>query len=166
MDTPRQMSLADTQARISHYLSARCRRDELNRVICAQCGGEIRRVRAYMSLHDERFGGACIGPARAWRMEIPYCVCCEAPPSPYGCIHMSEEELGLASVVEASRPFGRERPEYRKQFPPLTLQAGSSPFGIAHGPSNEHAQDGEHDRSPEGRNESIHAKSRDQGGGH
>ena len=62
-------------------------------------------MRAFMSLHDERFGEACIGPARAWRMEIPYCTVCEEPPSRYGCIHMSEAELNLPSVIEASRPF-------------------------------------------------------------
>ena len=125
MDTPKRMSLVETQARISSYLTVRCRRDASNHVSCAQCGGEIRRVRAYMSLHDQRFGDACIGPARAWRMDIPYCASCEAPPSPYGCIHMSEEEMGLPSVVEASRPFGREHPEYRRQFPPLNVEGDS-----------------------------------------
>ena len=64
-----------------------------------------RMLRAYMSLHDEHFGDACIGPARAWRMEIPYCTVCEAETSRYGCIHMSESELNLPSVIEASRPF-------------------------------------------------------------
>jgi hypothetical protein len=58
-----------------------------------------------MSLHDEQFGDDCIGPARAWRIEIPYCASCEEAPSLYGCIHMREAELNLPSVVEASRPF-------------------------------------------------------------
>jgi len=70
-----------------------------------RCGSEILRVRAFMSLHDERFGDACIGPARAWRMEIPYCTVCDEPPSRYGRIHMSQAELNLPSVIEASRPF-------------------------------------------------------------
>jgi hypothetical protein len=68
-----------------------------------------------MSLHDERFGDACVGPGRAWRMEIPYCTGCENPPSRYGCIHMSEADLRLPSVLEASRPFGIEHPDYEKQ---------------------------------------------------
>ena len=38
-------------------------------------------------------------------MEIPYCTVCEAEPSRYGCIHMSESDLNLPSVIEASRPF-------------------------------------------------------------
>lgn len=58
-----------------------------------------------MSLHDEQFGEACTGPARAWRMDIPYCANCEEEPSRYGCIHMSESDLNLPSVIEASRPF-------------------------------------------------------------
>jgi hypothetical protein len=99
------MSLAETQAQISEFFSLRCRRTSPKEVVCIRCGAEIRRVRAFMYLHDERFGDACIGPARAWRMEIPYCTVCEDPPSRYGCIHMSETELNLASVIEASRPF-------------------------------------------------------------
>jgi hypothetical protein len=47
-------------------------------------------------------------------MEIPYCAACENPPSRYGCIHMTETDLTLPSVLEASRPFGRIDPEYRK----------------------------------------------------
>lgn len=54
-------------------------------------------------------------------MQIPYCPACESTPSPYGCIHMSEEELNLPSVIEASRPFGPENPGYGK--PPGPIQA-------------------------------------------
>ena len=110
MDTPKRLGLAETLALISNYLSVRCRLDGVREVKCARCGGEIRRVRAYMSLHDERFGDSCKGPGRAWRMEIPYCVACDPVPSSYGCIHMSEADLNLPSVVEASRPFGIEDP--------------------------------------------------------
>ena len=108
MDTPKRLGMAETLAQISNFLTVRCRREGLRELTCDLCGGEIRRVRAYMSLHDERFGDACMGPGRAWRMEIPYCTACENPPSPYGCIHMSEADLALPSVVEASRPFGRD----------------------------------------------------------
>lgn len=158
MHTPKRMSLAETQARISNFFLLQCRREGAKQLSCVGCGGEIRRVRAYMSLHDERFGDACIGPARAWRMEIPYCAGCEQPPSSYGCIHMTEEEMGLPSVVEASRPFGRQHPEYRKQFPPLTLQADSSSLGVLHDPSEEHSQDGQDDGTPERGDESVHPK--------
>jgi NAD-dependent SIR2 family protein deacetylase len=113
METPKRMGLAETLALISNYLTVQCRL-EGGDVKCVNCGGKVRRVRAFMSLHDERFGDACIGPGRAWRMEIPYCPACEEPPSLYGCIHMSEPDLNLPSVVEASRPFGKEHPEYRK----------------------------------------------------
>ena len=106
METPKRMSLATIQDKIARYLTLRCRRDG-REIACAHCGGEIRRVRAFMSLHDEQFGDACIGPGRAWRMEIPYCSDCEQPPSQYGCIHMSEADLKLPSVLEASRPIGR-----------------------------------------------------------
>ena len=105
MDTPRRMTLAETQVKISEFFSLRCHRIGSRELVCTRCGGEIRRVRAYMSLHDEQFGEACIGPARAWRMEIPYCTVCEEEPSRYGCIHMSESDLNLPSVIEASRPF-------------------------------------------------------------
>jgi len=115
METPKRMRLAETLAQISNFLTVRCRREGLRDVICALCGGEIRRVRAFMSLHDERFGEECIGPGRAWRLEIPYCTGCETSPSEYGCVHMSEAELNLPSVVEASRPFGMEHPEYRSR---------------------------------------------------
>lgn len=99
------MSLAQTQEEISKYLTFRCRLDG-RKLTCSNCGGEILRVRAFMSLHDEQFGSSCIGPGRAWRMEIPYCSACEEPPSRYGCIHMGESDLNLPSVIEASRPFG------------------------------------------------------------
>lgn len=162
MDTPKRMSLAESQARIAHFLSFRCRRNELNQVSCAHCGGEIRRVRAYLSLHDLRFGDACIGPPRAWRMEIPYCAVCEDTPSLYGCIHMSEEDIARPSVVEASRPFGREHPEYAKQFPPVTLEGGS--LGTAQNPPEKQSQDGQHDRVTEQANPTIHAKAREDRG--
>ena len=113
METPKRMGVVQTRAQISEFLTVRCRLEGPRDLRCAHCGGEIRRVRAYMSLHDERFGDSCVGPARAWRMEIPYCAACESPPSHYGCIHMSESELNLPSVMEASRPFGSEDPEYR-----------------------------------------------------
>ena len=115
MDTPKQIGLAESLARISNYFTVRCRLDGPRGLTCAQCGGEIRRIRAYMSLHDDRFGNSCVGPGRAWRMEIPYCSDCESLPSPYGCIHMSEADLNSPSVMEASRPFGPEHPEYKKQ---------------------------------------------------
>ena len=111
MDTPKRMSLAETQAQISNYLTVRCRLEGVREVKCAICGGEIRRIRAYMLLHDEQFRDACIGPGRAWRMEIPYCTACEQPPGEYGCIHMSHADLNLPSVLEASRPFGRQHPK-------------------------------------------------------
>lgn len=114
METPKQAGLTDVLARISDYFTLHCRQDELHAVTCAHCGGEIHRIRAYMSLHDERFGESCVGPGRAWRMEIPYCPACESPPSWYGCIHMTEADLNLPSVVEASRPFGKADPDYRK----------------------------------------------------
>lgn len=102
------MSLLETQEKIGEYLTLRCRLDGRT-LTCTRCGGEIRRVRAFMSLHDQRFGVGCIGPDRAWRMEIPYCSACEKPPSQYGCIHMSEADLKLPSVLEASRPFASIR---------------------------------------------------------
>jgi hypothetical protein len=39
-------------------------------------------------------------------MEIPYCPTCEPVPSRYGCIHLSEADMSLPAVIEASRPFG------------------------------------------------------------
>lgn len=105
METPKRLSLAQTREEISKYLTLRCQLDG-RKLTCSNCGREILRVRAFMSLHDEQFGSCCIGPGRAWRMEIPYCSACEEPPSRYGCIHMSEKDLNLPSVIEASRPFG------------------------------------------------------------
>lgn len=106
METPKRLSATETLAQISVFLESRCRLDHAGQLACVKCGGEISRVRAYMSLHDQRYGDQCMGPGRAWRMEIPFCVQCEEPPSRYGCMHMSEEELNLPSVIEASRPFG------------------------------------------------------------
>ena len=113
------MTLAETQARISDFFGLHCGLVGNKELVCRRCGGEIRRVRAFMSLHDEQFGDDCIGPARAWRMEIPYCTNCEEPPSRYGCIHMSEAELNLPSVIEASRPFpakAEKLPQPEKQI--------------------------------------------------
>lgn len=114
MDTPKQMGHSATLAQISTYFSLRCRFNSAHKLTCTRCGGEIRGIRAYMSLHDEQFGNSCIGPGRAWRLEIPYCPACEELPGRYGCIHMSRSELDLPSVMEASRPFGFQDPEYRK----------------------------------------------------
>ena len=105
METPRRRNFTKTQAEISGFLARECRLEN-GHLTCAHCGGELRRVRAFLSLHDQQFGDACIGPGRAWRMEIPYCPACEDPPSRYGCIHMSESDLNLPDVIEASRPFG------------------------------------------------------------
>src|SRR5689334_5630352 len=105
MDTPRRMRLAETQQKIADFFRMRCRQIGPAELVCSNCGGEIRRTRAFMSLHDEQFGDACVGPARAWRMEIPYCTRYEEPPGRYGCIHMSQAELNLPSVIDASRPF-------------------------------------------------------------
>ena len=105
METPKRMSLAETQEEIGRFFTCRCHRDG-RELTCVLCGGEIRRVRAFMSLHNEQLGNSCIGPGRAWRMEIPYCPACDTPPSRYGCIHMSETDLNLPSVIEASRPIG------------------------------------------------------------
>ena len=113
METPKRMRLAETLAQISEYLTVRCRR-EGNEIICARCGGEIRRVRAFMSLHDEQFGDQCMGPGRAWRLEIPFCVACEDPPGQYGCIDMSDTDLNLPTVIEASRPFGKDQTEVQR----------------------------------------------------
>ena len=118
MDTPTRMGPAETLARISEHFALRCGLDNARKLICAHCGGEICCVRAYMSLHDEHFGASCIGPGRAWRLEIPYCPACEEPPSRYGCIHMTGTDLNLPSVIDASRPFGPEHPQYRKQIHP------------------------------------------------
>jgi hypothetical protein len=115
MDTPKRMGITETQAQISEYLRRHCRLEGIRTLKCVHCGGKVSRVRAYMSLHDEQFGDLCIGPARAWRMEIPYCPTCENLPSGYGCIHMSKTDLNLPSVLAASRPFGREHPQYREQ---------------------------------------------------
>ncbi len=106
METPKQLGPLATLAQISSFFDLRCRLDDAGQVTCVNCGGEISRVRAYMSLHDQQFGERCIGPGRAWRLEIPYCVACEQPPSRYGCIHMTTDELSLPGVLEASRPFG------------------------------------------------------------
>ena len=114
MNTPKGKTLAETQALISDFFARHCRLEYPRDLRCALCGGEIRRVRAFLSLHDERFGDSCVGPGRAWRMEIPYCSSCEKPPSQYGCIHMRDDELNLPSVLEASQPFGPEHPNYRK----------------------------------------------------
>jgi hypothetical protein len=105
VETPKRRSFAKIQEEIANFLAARCLRDG-RKLTCVHCGGEIRRVRAFMALHDEQFGNSCIGPGRAWRMEIPYCSACEVPPSHYGCIHMSETDLNLPSVIDASRPLG------------------------------------------------------------
>ena len=106
MDTPKRMDITQTLEQISRFLTLNCRLEGPHKLNCVGCGGEIRRVRAYMSLHNERFGDACVGPGLAWRMEIPYCTACEAPPSLYGCIHMSDKELNLPTVLEACRPRG------------------------------------------------------------
>lgn len=119
METPKQMNVTETLAQISQYYALRCRLDGAQKLTCVECGGNICGIRAFMSLHDERFGSSCIGPARAWRMQIPYCPSCEPSPSPYGCIHMSEEELNLPGVIDASRPFGPENPGYGKQPGPI-----------------------------------------------
>jgi hypothetical protein len=119
MDTPKQMNATETLAQISKYYALRCRLDGAQKLTCIQCGGEILGIRAFMSLHDERWGSSCSGPARAWRMQIPYCPVCESTPSPYGCIHMSEEELNLPSVIDASRPFGAKNPGYDGQPGPI-----------------------------------------------
>lgn len=118
METPKRMNATDTLAQISAYYASRCHLDAAQKLTCARCGGEIRGIRAFISLHDEQFGNSCVGPARAWRMEIPYCPACESIPSEYGCIHMSAGELNLPSVIEASRPFGHEHPDYRTQMQP------------------------------------------------
>ena len=115
METPKRMGVVQSLAKISEYFTVHCRLDGPRHLTCAHCGGEISAVRAFMSLHDERFGDSCVGPGRAWRMEIPYCAACESPPSRYGCLHMSEADLNLPSVVEASRPFGQEHPEYARK---------------------------------------------------
>ena len=109
MDTPKRMTLAQTQTKIAEFFILRCRQISPAGLTCTKCGGEIRRVRAFMCLHDDKFGEECMGPGRAWRMEIPYCAGCEEPPSLYGCVHMSEAELNLPSVIEASRPFPANR---------------------------------------------------------
>jgi len=106
MDTPKQLGITETLARISGYFSSHCSWSDTRHVICRTCRAEICRVRAYVSLHDESQGEACSGPGRAWRMEIPYCPNCETVPSRYGCIHLSEPEMNLPAVIEASRPFG------------------------------------------------------------
>jgi hypothetical protein len=113
MQTPKQTTVTETLAQISQFFAVHTKQDDARQVTCARCGGEIRRVRAYMSLHDQQFGDACIGPGRAWRMEIPYCIACETPPSLYGCIHMSAADLNLPSVLDASRPFGIPNPASR-----------------------------------------------------
>lgn len=109
METPRQKNATETLALISMFFEKHCQLHDGRNLVCAHCGGEIRCVRGYMSLHDAQHGDACVGPARAWRLDIPYCVACEKPPSRYGCIHMSAEELNLPAVVEASRPFGADQ---------------------------------------------------------
>ena len=120
MDTPRQKILAEMQAQISDFLMTHTHLDRSRRVRCVHCQEEICRVRAFMSLHDEQFGDSCIGPGRAWRIEIPYCPACEKTPDQYGCIHMKCEELNLPSVLEASLTRWHTAPS-------LSLALGSSP---------------------------------------
>ena len=106
METPKQMGVTEALARISRYFSSQCSWSDARRVICRTCRAEICRVRAYISLHDERIGNECSGPGRALRLEIPYCPNCESVPNRYGCIHLSEADMNLPAVIEASRPFG------------------------------------------------------------
>ena len=106
MDTPKQVGITEALARISDYFSSHCSWSDARQVTCRTCRTEIDRVRAYVLLHDERQGNECSGPGRAWRMEIPYCPNCEPVPSRYGCIHLSEADMSLPAVIEASRPFG------------------------------------------------------------
>jgi hypothetical protein len=115
MNTPKQLGIAETLAQISGYFSSHCTWGEARQVTCRTCRAEIARVRAYMSLHDEERGEACSGPGRAWRMEIPYCPNCEPVPSRYGCIHLSEAEMKLPVVIEASRAFGAVIPLHDQQ---------------------------------------------------
>ena len=116
METPRQVGFTECLAQILGYFRLHCRLEKSRRLSCVHCGADILRIRAYMSLHDEQFGDLCVGPGRAWRMEIPYCSACEDTPDGYGCIHMSQADLNLPSVVEASRPFGSQHPECRKRI--------------------------------------------------
>ena len=106
MDTPKQLGIAETLARISGYFSSHCTWSEARQLTCRTCRAEICRTRAYMLLHDQEQGDACTGPGRAWRMEIPYCPNCEPVPSRYGCIHLSTADMNLPVVIEASRAFG------------------------------------------------------------
>jgi len=115
MNTPKRMGITETQAQISEYLSLHCRLDGIRTPdMCSLRTQDRSSSRVYVS-HDEQFGDLCIGPARAWRMEIHYCPTCDNLPSGYGCIHMSKTDLNLPSVRAASRPFGREHPQHREQ---------------------------------------------------
>lgn len=69
MNTPKQMNATETLAQISSFYAQRCVLEGSRRLTCARCGGEIRRVRAYMSLHDQQFGNSCVvrHEPGAWR---------------------------------------------------------------------------------------------------
>ena len=130
MDTPKQMGITEALARISDYFSSRCSWSDARQVTCRACRAEISRVRAYVLLHDERQGNECSGPGRAWRMEIPYCPNCEPVPSRYGCIHLSEADMNLPAVIEASRPFGTII-EIADQQPEVVAPPSDTPARLA-----------------------------------
>lgn len=52
METPRQKSATETLALISMFFEKHCQLHDGRNLVCAHCGGEIRSVRAYLSLHD------------------------------------------------------------------------------------------------------------------
>jgi hypothetical protein len=57
----------------------------------------------YLSIHDERFAGQCVGMGRVWRIAIPYCEGLEREPEESGCIHVPHPLLDVGVTLEATR---------------------------------------------------------------
>ena len=95
MQTPHRVSFQEFCQMREDWIATNCRlvfdlitpNDQKGFQVCRKCGGNVEIVVAYMSLHDLRFGVACVGSGKVVRLAIPFCPRCEGQPAEQGCIH-------------------------------------------------------------------------------
>jgi len=115
MQTPHRVSFQEFCQMREDWIATNCRlvfdlitpNDQKGFQVCRKCGGNVEIVVAHMSLHDLRFGVACVGSGKVVRLAIPFCPRCEGQPAEQGCIHEPPGTFFNSAIVFDVRRRGK-----------------------------------------------------------
>jgi len=88
MQTPIKMTPDEANMVKDRWLREQVKEGLGGEPTCMRCGGGIKAITAYISVHFQEFEELCAGGGEVQQVRVPYCPVCETPPQTYGCIHI------------------------------------------------------------------------------